>query len=338
MSSQPTTTAIRKFVLTALAVVSIASLAACASTADTSTSPTDSVTGDEITDITVLRSTGNSFEPLYIAQEQGFFTDARLNVTIKVGAADTSANVPSIVNNEAQFAMTDSSGFIKGVAAGLPVLAVAQLQASDASADPSDGLILAADSPIQRFKDLEGKTVGLPSLGSTVEMATDYFVKKDGGDPTKINFVSLPLPTLNEAVASGQVDAGYTFSVFYDAAKADGMRVLGKGTNEIDGLPQALLFASADYLAANADSTERFVAAMTKAIDYANANPDAIRAVDAAQTTQTAEQIAARSIQPLKVSFIKSAMDTVIETQVEFHLIPTAPSGSVFWSGAPMDN
>lgn len=334
MSSQPTRTIARRAAFAAVAFTALVSLAACSSNAPAATSSADS---NKTVNITVLRSTGSSFEPLYIAQERGYFKAAHLNVTIKIGAADTSANVPSIVNNEAQFGMTDSSGFIKGAAAGLPVLAVAQLQASDKNSDPSDGLILAANSPIKRFKELEGKTVGLPSLGGTVQMATDYFVKKDGGDPSKINFVSLPLTTLNSSVSSGQVAAGYTFSVFLDAAKASGLKTLGNGTNDIDGLPQALLFASKDYLAKNPDSTKRFVSAISKAITYGNAHPDAIRAVDTKQTTQTAAQIASRSIQPLKVSFKKSAMKTVISTEVQFKLVAKAPVGSVFWSGAPID-
>jgi NitT/TauT family transport system substrate-binding protein len=68
--------------------------------------------GNGNTSITVLRSTGATFEPLYIAEEQGYFSDAGLNVTIKAGAADTSQNAPSIVNGEAQFARTASSGFV----------------------------------------------------------------------------------------------------------------------------------------------------------------------------------------------------------------------------------
>ena len=61
-------------------------------------------TADGKAKITVLRSNGAIFEPLYIAEQQGYFKDAGLDVTIKAGAQDTSQNAPSVLNGEAQFA------------------------------------------------------------------------------------------------------------------------------------------------------------------------------------------------------------------------------------------
>jgi NitT/TauT family transport system substrate-binding protein len=295
-------------------------------------------TADGTTNITVLRSTGSTFEPLYIAQDQGFFKDEGLNVTIKEGAQDTSQNAPSVINGEAQLAMTDSSGFIKGAASGLPIQIVADLQASTTSAPPSDGLIVAKNSPIKSFADVGGKTIALPALGGTLEFICDYSAEQAGVDPSTIKYVSLPLTSLNDAVQKGQVDAAYVFATFLDAAKASGMRAIGVGTNALPGLPQALLFANTSWLKGNADTAKKFVAAVTKAVDYANKNPGAVRAVDTKYTQLPADYIKGRTIQPFYAGIDTSSLGTVVTDMKKYGLIDTEPETStMLWSGAPTE-
>jgi NitT/TauT family transport system substrate-binding protein len=289
-----------------------------------------------MTAITVLRSTGSTFEPLYIAQDQGYFKAAGLDVTIKPGAADTSQNAPSVLNDEAQFAMTDSSGILKAASSGLPIQIVSGLQSSDLSVAPSDGLVVKADSPITSFADVAGKTIGLPSLGGTLQFICEYSAKAAGVDPSKIKFVALPLTSLNDAVAKGQVDGAYLFATFIDAAKAAGMKVIGKGTNALPGLPQATLFASTKYLQANAGIAQKFADAVGKGIDYANAHPAAVRAVDTKYTQLPAAYVAGRSIQPFSAKINTSVMQTVADNMLTFGLIKkSVDTKTAIWAQAP---
>lgn len=298
----------------------------------------DEAAGDG-TSITVLRSTGSTFEPLYIAQEQGFFKDEGLDVTIKAGAQDTSQNAPSVINDEAQFAMTDSSGFIKGAASGLPIQIVSDLQASTTAAAASDGLIVPAGSAITSFADVEGKTIALPALGGTLQFICQYSAEQAGADPSKINFVALPLTSLVDAVQKGQVDAAYVFATFLDAAKAAGMSAIGEGTNALPGLPQALLFSSTSYLDKNADTAKKFVAAVSKAIDYANSNPDAVRAVDTKYTELPADYIKGRTIQPFAAGIDTDSFSTIVSGMKDYGLIDKEPdAASLVWSGAATED
>ena len=311
-------------------------LAACSSGSSSSDSSSGSAGDGGTTAITVLRSTGSTFEPLYIAQDQGYFKDAGLDVTITPGAADTSQNAPSVLNEEAQFAMTDSSGILKAAAQGLPIQIASGLQSSDTSVAPSDGLVVKADSPIKSFADVGGKTIGLPSLGGTLQFICMYSAKGAGVDPSTINFVALPLTSLNDAVANGQVDGAYLFATFIDAAKAAGMTVIGEGTNALPGLPQATLFSSTEYLQTNPEVAKKFVDAVGKAIDFANKNPDAVRAVDTQYTQLPPEYIAGRTIQPFSAAINTATLQTVADNMSEFGLI-TKPvdTKTVVWAEAP---
>jgi NitT/TauT family transport system substrate-binding protein len=317
--------------LAAAAVAAVAALSACGGTSSGSAPNSDGTAS-----VTVLRSTGSTFEPLYIAAEQGYFTAAGLNVTIKAGAADTSQNAPSVLRGEAQFAMTDSSGFLKAAAQNLPVRIVSNLQASTTKTAPSDGLLVPADSAVKTFADVGGKTIGLPALGGTLQFICEYSAKQAGADPSAIKFVALPVTSLLDAVKSKQVDGAYTFATFYDAGKAAGMRSIGEGTNALPGLPQAVLFSSSDYLSKNAATAKKFIDAVGKAIDYANSHPDAVRAVDTKYTKLPADYIANRTIQIFSREVNTATMSTVVKDMVDFGLIKTAPAdGSLYWDQAP---
>ncbi|MFT4210500.1 MAG: ABC transporter substrate-binding protein [Microbacterium sp.] len=317
-------------VIGATALVMVA-LAACGS------GGSDDASGGT-TDITVLRSTGSTFEALYIAQEQGYFEDAGLNVTIEAGASDTSQNVPSVLNGEAQFAMTDIGGLAKAVASGLEVESVVQIQASSADIEQSDGLLVAADSDITSPSELSGKTVGLPVLGGNLQMVAMYSVEKAGGDPTSVNWVALPTASLLDSLQSGQVDAISSFSTYYSEALAAGAVSIDKGGQELLGDPQSLIFASSSWLADNADTAEAFVDAYIKGAQYANDNPDAVRAVDTEYTEMDADTIANRALQAFDWAFDVDAVDLAAQNFLDFGIIDTAISSSdLLWSEAPTD-
>jgi NitT/TauT family transport system substrate-binding protein len=321
-----------------VALVSVAVLAAGSLTACGSSDDTASTSDGGLTKVTVLRATGATFEGLYLAQSQGYFKEAGLDVTIKVGAPDTSQNVPSVLNGEAEFAMTDSAGFLKAAAQEIPVRMVVQLQASEPDAAVSDGTLVPANSSIKSAKDLDGKTVGLPALGGNIQMITQYAVEKAGGDPKSLNLVALPVTSLQDSAANGQVDAITTFAGYYDGAKAAGFAPIGNGSNDFPGLPQALIFSSVEWLAGHGDIAEKFAAAVAKGLEYANDNPDAIRAVDSQYTKMDAQTIKNRTIQTFDAGFDIDQVKLAAQKMYDYGIVKSKiDTDQVLWDGAPKD-
>ncbi|WP_078623176.1 ABC transporter substrate-binding protein [Streptomyces prunicolor] len=308
-----------------------ASTAACGSGASST-----STSSDGTTKVTVLRSSGALFEPLYIAQQQGYFKDAGLDVTIKVGAQDTSQNAPSVLNGEAQFAMTDSSGFLKGAAKNLPVRIATGLVSATTRTEPTDGLLVKKNSSIKSFADLEGKTVGLAALGGTIQFITEYLVEKDGGDPSKVKFVSLPTTSLNDAVSSGKTDAVYSFGAFYAAGKQAGLRSIGDGMNDLPGITQGLIFSSQKYLSGNSATAAKFTGAVAKALAYANAHPEAVRAVDKKYTQLSADYIDKAPVPYYDKNINTTVMRTVVTKMHGYGLLSSEPKDdALYWQKAP---
>lgn len=291
---------------------------------------------DGLTKLTVLRPATSVFEPLYIAQQKGWFKQNGLSVTLKVGNSDSSQNAPTLIRGDAQFAMTDGGGFLKAAAGGLPVQLVDAMQAATTKDKQSDGLVAAAKSDINDYKDLANKKVALPSLGGSLQFLCMYEAEKAGVDPKAITFVALPVNSLLDAVKTGKVDAAFTFATFYDAAKADSaLRIVGGGSNDLPGELQGLLMASTPYIKANPSVVKKFSAAVRKALAYGNAHPEEIRAIDRKYTTMTAGYIKKRTIQTFTPVVNTKVLGLQSQKMKQYGLTDAAVSpGKVVWSGA----
>lgn len=66
------------------------------------------------------------------------------------------------------------------------------------------------DSDVERFSDLEGKTVALTAVGGVSEATVAGAIRADGGDPSSVKWVALPGGQLLQAVLSGKVDVAQT--------------------------------------------------------------------------------------------------------------------------------
>src|SRR6266516_6047576 len=130
------------------------------------------------TNLTVIRAVSSTFEPLIIAQQQGYYAAEGLNVTFTTGATDSSQNAPSVIRGDVQFSLTDGGGFIKATANQLPIQVVTGLQSATTKSPTSDGLLVNGNSPLKSITDLAGKTVALPSLGGTLQFLCEYSAKQ----------------------------------------------------------------------------------------------------------------------------------------------------------------
>jgi NitT/TauT family transport system substrate-binding protein len=78
----------------------------------------------------------------------------------------------------------------------------------------------------------------------------------------------------------GQIDAMWTAEPFTTQAKQAGAKVLSYNVVAVaPHLTVATYFATADYAKQNPDIVKRFVVAINKSLDYANAHTSEVRAI-----------------------------------------------------------
>jgi NitT/TauT family transport system substrate-binding protein len=105
-------------------------------------------------------------------------------------------------------------------------------------------------------------------------------LEKEGVDISKLKYTEIPFPEMNAALEKGRVDGACVVEPFVSQGKAMGMTGIDPFYfNTAPNLTVATYFASKEYIAKNEDVVDRFVTAMKKSLDYAQAHPDEVRGV-----------------------------------------------------------
>jgi len=249
-------TAIRKF---AAGVLGAVLLAAVAQRAQAQAPPIP---------VTVLTSPVDSAAEIYIGKDLGVFAKHGLDVTIEPGT-NGSAIAAAVAGNAVDIGYSDLVTLAKGYLKGIPFVAIAPA-AIWTSAAPVAGLVVLTNSPIASAKDLTGKVVAVPGLGTLAEYSPRAWIDQNGGDSTTVKFTEMPYPTMPAALTAGRIDVAYISEPFLALVKKD-VRILGYSHNAIaKQFLQSAWFTTPQWAKDHPDAVRRFADAMRETAIWAN--------------------------------------------------------------------
>ncbi len=196
------------------------------------------------------------------AEVQGFHEAEGLSVEF-VSTTGGAAGLDAIEAGEADIAFVNPMTFLNAVEAGRDLVVVA---GAGTSMPDNNGVIVSADSDVERPADLVDHTIGINEIGGLGYVMTQAWIAADGGDPDDAEFVALGFPELVPAVEGGQIDAAQvTANQTAQAAASDNLRVLGNPFYEVVGsIPTAFWVAKRDFVESG-DAAERWNAAIVAA-------------------------------------------------------------------------
>jgi NitT/TauT family transport system substrate-binding protein len=198
--------------------------------------------------------------PALVAKEEGIFEKNGLDVTFT--KFPTLVNLPATLGRQFDLVPTTAPDLLNAVASGLNLAAVAG-ETLETSNNKSYEVMVRADSGINSAKDLAGKRVASPGVGSVMHVALLYWVKKDGGDPSGIIGVEAPFPAMIDQLRSGRVDAVEQLQPFVGQMMAQGFRSIGAPLLAIaDPVLFPFWIADANWARANRDVLKRWVASL----------------------------------------------------------------------------
>ena len=278
--------AVRRVIALLAALVLALALGACGDDDDgtsgsSTTTSTSSTSDKKPVSLTVATIPITDLAPLYVGMKQGFFADEGLKVKPKVGTTGGAVPVAQVQSGAAEFGWTNTVSLIIARSKGLKLQFVTRGARGGSSRKTGGGSIMVKrDSPVRSLKELEGKTISMPSLQSIATLTTSRALEKQGVDPKTVKFIVVPFPQSIPVLESGRVDAAFVAEPFRTA----GLRA---GHKEISfPLPEtapdyitAGYFATDKYVAANRDVVDRFARAVHKSFAYSAANPQAMRDV-----------------------------------------------------------
>ncbi len=205
----------------AVGVVAVALAGCSSSTTSSASSPTASAPR-QVTNVRVaLNNTSDSLAVL-VAQKEGFFKQAGLNVTTTTLANITV--VPSLLGNQYDIGFTVAPILIHAASAGLGVV---MISGNNGDSPTDQAVQIYVRKGITNVKDLAGKRIGSPTLTGNINTATKAWLSKNGVDPSGVQFVQVPTPNMVDQLTAGQVDAVEIIYPFINLAKSAGLTTLG---------------------------------------------------------------------------------------------------------------
>lgn len=239
---------------------------------------------DKVTYITAFGAVGRDAFA-WVAQEKGYFREAGIDVTIRLGAA-TGENLKVLAAGQAQFGHLDLTGtwILAGKGQYRDVRAIAAVHQQSLVS-----IVALEGSGITAPTDLEGRKLGA-ATGSVNQLLFPAYAKLAGVDKAKVQWVDAQPAQLPALLASGQVDALSTFLIGV------------KGIEKVAGGKKAVVLPYSKYLPdlfgngliaptkviqEQPDLARRFRDAALKGLAYTLAHPD-----EAAQILKKAQPAA----------------------------------------------
>jgi NitT/TauT family transport system substrate-binding protein len=215
--------------------------------------------------------------PALVAKDEGIFDANGLDVTFT--KFPTLVTLPPTLGRQFDLVPTTAPDLLNAVAGGLNIAAVAGETVETAN-NKSYQVLVRPDSGINSPKDLAGKRVAGPGIGSVMHVALLYWVKQDGGDPRAVTGVEAQFPVMSDMLKSGRVDAVEQLEPFVGQMLAAGFKSLG---DPLLAVADPVLFpfwiADADWARANRGVLKRFVTSLEAGLQVIKNDDAKARAV-----------------------------------------------------------
>lgn len=225
-----------------------------------------------------------------IAEEEGFFKEVGINVKF-IGQLEGGTLAQAVAKGDIDLF---SSGHIIDIAmaraAGINLKVVLEGMVDSPDADKGHMFFFVRDDgKINSAQDLAGKKIAIASRGSCAEILTDQYLKDNGVDKSKVEFVVMKDTQQEQALRQGQVDVAVLHQPYsYVARQTSGLKVLvssyaiGEKAGDATAGGLAVRAFSEDFIKKNPAVVEAFVAADVKAQQWVKENFAASKAVYAA--------------------------------------------------------
>jgi len=259
-----------------------------------------------------------------VGLKQGYFREVGLDIDILYTEGGASTLTP-VIAGSIDIAMTNGIlGVVAAYAKGMPV----KIISAEATGAAEAFWYARPESGIRRLADTDGKTVAYSSPGSSTNLILLQLVNQAKVAPKLVATGGAPA-TLTQ-VMSGQIDVGWSVPPFVLQQLSDGKLVIIARGSDVPALTQQTIrvnVANANALKERRDAFVRFIKALSRAIDWAYSDPEAIdhyaeiAKVSRALARQTRDEFFPK--EALQLTEVKG-LDVTLKQALEFKYITSA--------------
>ena len=220
------------------------------------------------------------FASVFVAAEEGYFKKRNLDVELKF--IPLNSTIPAALQSDSlQIGGPTPSVFLQSVDGGLDHVVVAGGGVTSKSST-GFGLVARAGAGIKTAQDCIGKKVGVPGLGAFLHVTFRGWLKQNGVDHKKVNFVEASFPQHGDLLRGGSVDAVVTADPFMSRITDSGAGYVASyyATFLDEGNPTIIHTAKREWVQKNPAAAKAFREAIVEASTFMASpkNNDKVRA------------------------------------------------------------
>ena len=220
--------------------------------------------GDDTVKIGYLPSDHDA--ALFVADAQGLYADK--NITTELVQFNNGGDLmTAMASGEVDVGYVGIAPVLSSVAKGVPVKVISAAQTE------GSGIIVTNESGIQSAGDLKGKTIATPGEASIQYVLLSYYLKENGLSTDDLNISAMKVPSMNDALKTGQIDGIVTFQPYVSIAANDSGNVVLEDSAEIlPNHPCCVVVASEDFINNHENETKEILAIHENATNFINEN------------------------------------------------------------------
>ena len=208
-----------------------------------------------------------------IADKEGFFKAEGLDVEMTKVNSGAEA-LPLLQAGRLDIVFSNTVSTLQALEQGLQATLLAPGAVVRTKGPDSTATLLVLKGTIKSPKDLEGKRIATNIINSTNWLYDVVYLEKNGIDRSKVRFVEIPFPQMNDPLLNGQVDA---------IGQVEPFKTVLLGTGKVEALAEPYVdvqpngditqyIALTAWTQKNPEAANHFARAIRKAAEFAN-NP-----------------------------------------------------------------
>jgi ABC-type nitrate/sulfonate/bicarbonate transport system substrate-binding protein len=263
----------------------------------------------------------DSFAQPFYAVDGGFLDRAGISgqVTVFPGSG---AIASAVAAGAIDVGLCDAIVIANGLVRNVPFASIAG-SGLFKDTEPTGLLCVDNASAIKDAKDLNGKSISAPSLGSLTTLAVQEWLLQNHADPNGSRFIELPFAQVAPALGRATVSAGYIGEPVLSSVLGVTARSIGNPYAALG--PQVLIcnwVTTRDWLSANHDLAKRFVAAMSATAQWANTHRDLTAPILSKYSKIDLDTIKTMHRAAYATGYDPKMLDPILEAADRFKVIP----------------
>ena len=218
--------------------------------------------GDDTVKIGYLPSDHDA--ALFVADAQGLYKEKNISTEL-VQFNNGGDLMTAMASGDVDVGYVGISPVLSSVSSGVPVKVISSAQTE------GSGIIVTDDSNIKSAQDLAGKTIATPGEASIQHVLLSAYLKANGMSLDDINESAMKVPSINDALKTGNLPAAITFQPYVSLGETDdNIDKLVDSSEIMPGHPCCVVVASDDFIKNHEDTAKDIVAIHENATTFIN--------------------------------------------------------------------